>query len=501
MIALIVLILAVSLCLWYIIKYHLWTIRVSNMTSNIPGPKPLPIIGNASIFADMKTLQDVYETITSLLDKYGNADGIAKVWLGPKPWILLGNPKYIEIILSSPDALQKEEVYDRLGLFVNGLFVRNGRDWRELRKPLDKLLTKKMIDSNIGMFHEKTVKLLKILNKYTNTRNEFDLRHYMTNLAIDFISVTTFGHDMNMIEKDENNLKETLERIFETIVKLVFETPYNMWLTYAKISIPGRRLKELAKIYWRFCNELLQGRLRNKKLLGEDIDAVPIYYSDVLIEKATKDKLSLDERGKLATDFLIAGFDTSAVTLSYVLFILAMFSEHQEAVYQEQIDILGEDPEVAPTWEQLSKMEYLTRIIKEVMRLYCPLGIFRKLTNDIDLGDYKLPKGIAINLMFYKLHTNPKIWSHPNEFYPDHFLPEEMANRPKGSYLPFSLGPRSCPGSVYAMISIKTAVSAAIRRYKFETDMKFEKLEYKYNFLLEPAEAYSVRISERKTNC
>uniref|UniRef100_T1I0Z7 Uncharacterized protein n=2 Tax=Rhodnius prolixus TaxID=13249 RepID=T1I0Z7_RHOPR len=101
--------------------------------------------------------------------------------------------------------------------------------------------------------------------------------------------------------------------------------------------------------------------------------------------------------------------------------------------------------------------------------------------------------------MLNTLHKNREIWSHPNEFYPDHFLPEEIAKRPKGSYIPFSLGPRNCPGGVYANVSIKTMVSVVIRKYKFETDLQFEKLEYKYSLLLEPVQDYLVRILDR--NC
>lgn len=63
-----------------------------------------------------------------------------------------------------------------------------------------------------------------------------------------------------------------------------------------------------------------------------------------------------------------------------------MYPEHQEKVYKEQLDILGEDPLVSPTPQQLSKMTYLTRIIKELIRLYSPPAIFRTLTNDLDLG-------------------------------------------------------------------------------------------------------------------
>lgn len=67
---------------------------------------------------------------------------------------------------------------------------------------------------------------------------------------------------------------------------------------------------------------------------------------------------------------------------------------------------------------------------------------------NIFAGDgIKLPKGCMALIAFMYLHRDPDIWSHPEEFYPDHFLPEEVAARPKGAYLPFSWGPRSCPGN------------------------------------------------------
>uniref|UniRef100_T1I2F7 Uncharacterized protein n=2 Tax=Rhodnius prolixus TaxID=13249 RepID=T1I2F7_RHOPR len=175
-----------------------------------------------------------------------------------------------------------------------------------------------------------------------------------------------------------------------------------------------------------------------------------------------------------------------------------MYPEHQEAVYQEQLDILGEDPNVAPTWEQLSKMSYLTRVIKEVMRLFSPPGIFRRLTDDLDLGEgYKLPKGSTAFILFYYLHRDPTLWAHPFKFHPDHFLPEECTKRPKNAYYPFSWGPRSCPGSTYAMAGNRTLISTIIRKYKFDTDLTFDSLEYKYSILLEVNQGYMVRIKPR----
>lgn len=51
----------------------------------------------------------------------------------------------------------------------------------------------------------------------------------------------------------------------------------------------------------------------------------------------------------------------------------------------------------------------------------------------------------------HKLHRDPAYWSHPEIFHPEHFLPENVDKRPKYSYIPFSTGPRRCPGKIYLL--------------------------------------------------
>uniref|UniRef100_T1HV77 Uncharacterized protein n=1 Tax=Rhodnius prolixus TaxID=13249 RepID=T1HV77_RHOPR len=424
---------------------------------------------------------------------------IFKFWFGPVLGIVVTNPKYIEAILTSPDAADKHYVYKVVELVGNGLFTRNGKEWEELRKPLDKLLTKKMVESNLGMFHKKSIKSCNVLKKYADTGECFNIRHYITNFTLDTVCVSIFGYDLNEIENDNHNIMETMESIVEATVKFVSNILTLLYFPFGeKFSKGSRCMRNLAKSFWKLSSEILQGRLQARTKLGESIDDKPIFYSDVLLQKAKKYNLSWEEAGKLTTDMLVAGIDTSAVTISCILLLLAMNPEHQDAVYREQLEIFGDDLEVSPTWQQLSKMAYLTRVIKEVMRLFGPIGIFRKISNDLDLGgDYKLPQGCAAFILLYYLHRDPTLWSHPNEFYPDHFLPEECAKRPKNTYFPFSWGPRSCPGSVYAMASHKIFISTAIRRYKFETDLKFDKLEYKYSLLLEVSQGYMVKIKPR----
>ncbi|XP_073970415.1 cytochrome P450 4C1-like isoform X2 [Rhodnius prolixus] len=439
----------------------------------------------------------MFHTAKDLIENYSTGTNrIVKLWMGPKLMIFLGDHKHIEAILSSPDAVDKDPLYNIIGLTGNGIFVRNGIEWKDLRKPLNKVLNKKLIESNIDTFHNTALKFCKVIHKYSCTGQKFDVKSYTTNYFLDTLAVSNFGHEINELENNRYNISNVLKTSLEITMQMMAKPQYNISLTLTELTKMGRKLNNYSKFYWNFTNELLQGRIERRKHMDEN-DGIE-FYSDFLLKKAEENKLTQDERGRLVTDFVIAGFDSSAVITSYAFLMLAMFPEYQEALYQEQVDILGENLDESLKWEHLSQMTYLSRVIKEVMRLYCPLAILRQLSKNVKLDEeYTLPKGSTAYLMFYSLHRDPKYWSHPQEFYPDHFLPEEVAKRPKGTYLPFSWGPRSCPGAQLATITMKTLISVAIRKYKFETDMKYENLEHKYSLFLESNQGYIVQIKER----
>ncbi|KAK9509825.1 hypothetical protein O3M35_004730 [Rhynocoris fuscipes] len=489
----------ISYILFHIVKLIIWVRRADKMTANIPSPPSLPIIGNALYFTKVRSREDTLKLATcvpSTINERGYYR-IGKLWLGPILIISLGDPKDIDEVLLSKDAVNKDRVYKYFALVIDGMIVKNGKEWHDLRKPLNKILTKQMIESCLTTMHQKALKLCERWDSVADSGKVHNLRPELANFSADNVCANVCGYDLNELENNKLDLCATLERTIALWIQLLTQVPSNLSVTYSRYSQKGRNLAKVSRVFTDTCIQMLRDNMKRKETIKDNNEEHTKNFIDVLSELKAKENLSEEETARLATDVFIAGFDTTSVTAATVLLMLAMFPEHQEAVYEEQLKIVGDDPTVIPTWDQLSSMEYLGRVIKETLRLYCPLALFRQLSKDIDLGDYTLPAGCTLYIRLHCLHRNPKFWSHPNEFYPDHFLSEAIANRPKGCYFPFSAGPRGCPGKLYGTIVMKMLLSTLLRKYKFETDLKYKGLKYKYSIQLEVSGGYLCRIKHR----
>lgn len=144
---------------------------------------------------------------------------------------------------------------------------------------------------------------------------------------------------------------------------------------------------------------------------------------------------------------VLAGIDTSSITIFGALLMLAINQKHQDTILDELRSVFESvDCDVTPA--HLTSMQYLDCVLKESMRLRPPVPfIGRKPSTDIQLRKGTVPKGSMVIINIMHLHRNPKIWGeNVYEFDPDRFLPENVAKRPPFSYIPFSGGARNCIG-------------------------------------------------------
>ncbi|MCL7045903.1 hypothetical protein MKW94_016606 [Papaver nudicaule] len=203
---------------------------------------------------------------------------------------------------------------------------------------------------------------------------------------------------------------------------------------------------------------------------------------------------------------MIAGHDSSAVVLTWIVWKLAKDPVIYENVVKEQMSILnerkqrqgegGEDDERL-TWSEIAKMKYTWRVAQEVMRVIPPFfGSFRKAIRDTSFGAYDIPKGWQVFWVSYGTHMNKDIFNDPTKFDPSRF---ESKSIPPYAYVPFGAGPHTCIGNEFARVEALTVIHHLVTKFEWSLvnpDEKITRLALPYPEMglpinLKPKQKYS----------
>merc|ERR1719318_1133293 len=120
-------------------------------------------------------------------------------------------------------------------------------------------------------------------------------------------------------------------------------------------------------------------------------------------------------------------------------------------------------------------MPYLDMVIHENLRFHSPTGMNTRIaTKDYNLPgtDVIIKTNDMVSWNAWSLHFDPEHWTHPTEFYPEHFSKEAQANRNPYAFQAFGQGPRACIGMRFALLEAKVAILATWRRFSFTPGTK-----------------------------
>jgi cytochrome P450 len=165
---------------------------------------------------------------------------------------------------------------------------------------------------------------------------------------------------------------------------------------------------------------------------------------------------------------LFAGHDTATSTISFLLYELARHPAELARVLAEQDAVLGGRP---PTAADLAgeAMPCLEMALDETLRLYPAAWIGpRRALDTFAFGGHEVPAGAYVNYCSWASHRLPDVFPDPDAFVPERFTPEAKARLPKGAYVPFGGGSRTCIGMRFGQLEIKTVATLLLQRFGLE---------------------------------
>jgi cytochrome P450 len=161
--------------------------------------------------------------------------------------------------------------------------------------------------------------------------------------------------------------------------------------------------------------------------------------------------------------FLFAGHETTALALTWALYLLAFDPEVQARAQAEVDSVLG--GRVA-TGADLPRLGYVRQIIDEALRLYPPAGFLtRTALKDDEIAGHAVRAGTTVILPIYALHRHALLWQDPLAFNPDRFSRDAVKARDRFAYLPFGAGPRICIGAAMALGEAQMILASLLARY------------------------------------
>lgn len=216
------------------------------------------------------------------------------------------------------------------------------------------------------------------------------------------------------------------------------------------------------------------------------------------IDKQTGERL--DERNiryQMIT-FLIAGHETTSGLLSFAIFFLLKHPDVLGRAYAEVDRVLGRDPRISPTYQQIKQLTYLAQILKETLRLTPPAPGFTRgpYQDTVVDGQYLVKKDQAVLAFIPMVHRDHAAWGEAAEaFNPERFTREAQAQQPPYAWLPFGTGQRACIGRDFAMQEAVLVLGMLLQRFQLIDHTNYHPVIHQ-TLTIKPAD-FKIKVEKR----
>lgn len=390
---------------------------------------------------DINTTDDSFVLIEELFNQYGDIVRVESKTRRSDSY-LINNPEYIKhILLKNYQNYKKGVGFERVKMLLgNGIIVSDGAFWRKQRRLIQPAFSKAMIESQVEMIQQCNLERMQKWTALAETGAAIDISYEASDLALDIVLRVLFSDDVDTL----------LEQSGENPFAFLTDDPTRDVQVVLKYrALMGVLLK------------LIQARRTTTKNYN-DFVSVFVAARDKESGEGMTDKELLDE----VMTMIVAGHETSAITLTWVWYFIA---KHESVDKTIQDELVRSGIKGAPGFNDLDKIPYIKHVTEEALRIYPPVWLFSRKAIEADtLGDYPIPAGADIFISPYYLHRNTDFWNQVEEYQPERFSDEALKTQHKFSYIPFSAGPRRCIGDFFATVEMQIHVGLMAQAFRFE---------------------------------
>ncbi|MDZ7805212.1 cytochrome P450 [Thiohalophilus sp.] len=409
------------------------------MTATAQGSKKLPP-GPAQP-CDLNTTPESFDIIAGLIAEYGDICRLRSSSRKSDGY-LVNHPDYLKhILVKNHQNYTKGVGFDRVKMLLgNGIIVSDGPFWRRQRRMIQPAFSRKVIAELSDQIKRCNLERLDSWEAKADRGEPINITSEASELALQIVLRSLFSEDLDRIIAEQGSnpfsiLTEEMTRDMQLVIKF----------------------RALSKIIL----EVIERRRREQP---ERVDFLAMFMDsrDKETDEAMSDRELLDE----IMTMIIAGHETSAITLNWVWYFLASYPEVERKLHAE---VDGADYAQIPGFDDLEQLPYVKQVVEEALRYYPPVWLYtRRAIEDDQLGDYFVPAGTDIFITPYFLHRHPRYWPQPEKFDPERFAEENIREQHKQAYIPFSAGPRRCIGDFFATVEMQIHFGLMARKFRVQ---------------------------------
>ncbi|XP_067105737.1 cytochrome P450 1A1 [Osmerus mordax] len=473
-----------TICLVYLLLKYLHT-DIPEGLRRLPGPKPLPIIGNV-----LELGNNPHLSLTKMSERYGP---VFQIQIGMRPVVVLSGGETVRqaLIKQGDDFAGRPDLYSFQ--FINdGKSLAFSTDqagvWRARRKlAMNALRSFAILEGTTPeyscMLEEHICKegdyLLKQLSTVMETNGCFDpFRHIVVSVA-NVICGMCFGRRYDHNDQELLSLVNLSDE-FGQVVGSGNPADFMPYLRF----LPSNTMKRFMAINTRF-NAFIQKIVSehyasyDKDNIRDITDSLIDHCEDRKLDENSNVQVSDEKIVGIVNDLFGAGFDTISTALSWAVLYLVAYPEIQQRLHEEIKEVVG--LKRSPRLSDRTKLPLLEAFILEIFRhsSFLPFTIPHCSTKDTSINGYYIPKDTCVFINQWQVNHDPELWKEPSTFNPDRFLSNDGTelNKMEGEkVLIFGMGKRRCIGELIGRNEVFLFLAILVQKMCFR-EMPGEKLD------------------------